>query len=42
MILADDMVLIDTYKEGVEDKLKLWTYILEAQGIRISHSKQII
>lgn len=39
MLLVDDIVLIDTYKEGVKDKLKLWTYTLEAQGLRISLTK---
>lgn len=38
MLCTDDVVLIDTSKEGVEGKLKLWANILKSQGLRISQA----
>lgn len=39
MMFADDIVLIDETKEGVESKLELWRHTLEARGFRLSRSK---
>lgn len=39
MMFADDIVLIDESKEGVEDKLELWRQTLESRGFRFSTSK---
>ena len=39
MMFADDIVLIDETKEGVERKLELWRQTLETRGFRLSRSK---
>ncbi|KAL6579440.1 hypothetical protein OROMI_009656 [Orobanche minor] len=39
MMFADDIVLIDDTKVGVQQKLELWRDILEARGFRLSRSK---
>ncbi|KAK9705104.1 hypothetical protein RND81_07G034100 [Saponaria officinalis] len=39
MMFADNIVLIDETKEGVERKLKLWRHTLEIRGFRLSRSK---
>ena len=39
MLFADDIVLIDVTKEGVNDKLKRLGHILESIGFRVSRSK---
>ncbi|KAK9713818.1 hypothetical protein RND81_06G053100 [Saponaria officinalis] len=39
MMFADDIVLIDETKEGVERKLELWRHTLETRGFRLSRSK---
>jgi hypothetical protein len=39
MLFADDVVLLDESRTGVDQKLKLWRRILEAKGFRISRSK---
>ena len=33
MLFADDIVLIDKIKEGVNTKLKFWRQTLKAQGL---------
>lgn len=39
MYVANNVLLIDTSREGVEIKLKLWTNIVEAQKLKISQAK---
>ncbi|KAL6570221.1 hypothetical protein OROMI_014735 [Orobanche minor] len=39
MMFADDIVLIDEMKVGVQQKLELWRDTLEARGFRLSRSK---
>ncbi|KAL6494082.1 glutamated carboxypeptidase [Orobanche gracilis] len=39
MMFADDIVLIDETKDGVQQKLELWRDTLEARGFRLSRSK---
>jgi hypothetical protein len=39
MLFADDVVLLDESRTGVDQKLKLWRWTLEAKGFRISRSK---
>ncbi|KAL6531786.1 hypothetical protein OROMI_028149 [Orobanche minor] len=39
MMFADDIVLIDETKVGVQPKLELWRDTLEARGFRLSRSK---
>jgi len=39
MLFADDIVLIDESKKGVNTKLELWRSTLESQGFRLSRSK---
>ncbi|KAM2622784.1 hypothetical protein TB2_027370 [Malus domestica] len=39
MLLADDIVLIDKTREGVNAKLNLWREVLESKGLRLSRSK---
>jgi hypothetical protein len=39
MMFADDIVLMDETKQGVEKKLELWRQTLEARGFRLSRSK---
>jgi hypothetical protein len=39
MLFADDVVLLDESRTGVDQKLKLWRRTLEAKGFRISRSK---
>lgn len=39
MLFANNVVLIDTTREGVEDKLSLWTNTFEAQKLKISLTK---
>jgi hypothetical protein len=39
MLFADDVVLIDESRKGVDQKLKLWRRTLEAKGFRLSRSK---
>ncbi|MES6826658.1 reverse transcriptase domain-containing protein, partial [Cutibacterium acnes] len=36
MLFADDVVLIDETREGVNAKLELWRGVLELNGFRIS------
>ncbi|XP_065881565.1 uncharacterized protein [Euphorbia lathyris] len=39
MLFADDIVLVDETKEGVERKLELWRQTLESRGFKLSRSK---
>jgi hypothetical protein len=39
MLFADDVVLVDESKTGVDQKLELWRQTLEAKGFRLSRSK---
>ena len=39
MLFADDVVLIDETREGVNAKLELWRGVLESKGFRISRTK---
>ena len=39
MLFADDIVLIDETRQGVNDKLESWQLTLEARGFRLSRSK---
>jgi hypothetical protein len=39
MLFADDVVLVDESRSGVDQKLELWRLTLEAKKIRLSRSK---
>ncbi|VFR02670.1 unnamed protein product [Cuscuta campestris] len=39
MLFAEDIVLIDDTREGLNDKLELWRLALETKGFRISRNK---
>jgi len=39
MLFADDIVLIDECREGVNTKLECWRDNLKAEGFRLSRSK---
>ncbi|KAH0435157.1 hypothetical protein IEQ34_026682 [Dendrobium chrysotoxum] len=39
MLFADDILLVDKTKEGVEGKLEVWRSTLESKGFRLSRSK---
>ena len=39
MLFADDIVLIDETREGVNDKSERWRHSLESRGFRVSRSK---
>ncbi|VFQ84101.1 unnamed protein product [Cuscuta campestris] len=39
MLFADDIVLIDDTREGLNDKLERWRLALETKGFRISRNK---
>ena len=39
MLFADDIVLIDENREGVNSKLERWRHSLESRGFRVSRSK---
>jgi hypothetical protein len=39
MLFADDVVLVDGSREGVNRKLELWHQTLESKGFRISRTK---
>ena len=39
MLLANDIVLIDESREGVNIKLERWRDTLEVEGFRLSSSK---
>jgi hypothetical protein len=39
MLFADDVVLVDESRTGVDHKLELWRRTLKAKGFRLSRSK---
>jgi hypothetical protein len=39
LLFADDVVLVDESRTGVDQKLELWRQTLEAKGFRLSRSK---
>ena len=39
MLFADDIVLIDETRGGLNEKLKKWRHSLEPRGFRLSRSK---
>ena len=39
MLFADDMVLVDESRAGVNRKLELWRHKLESKGFRLSRTK---
>ena len=39
MLFADDIVLIDETRQGVNVKLERWRHSLESRGFRVSRSK---
>ena len=39
MLFADDIVLIDESRQGVNDKLEVWRQTLESKGFRLSWTK---
>jgi hypothetical protein len=39
MLFADDVVLIDESRIGVNQKLKLWRQTLESKGFRLNRTK---
>jgi hypothetical protein len=40
ILFADDVVLVDESRMGVDQKLELWRRTLEAKGFRLSRSKK--
>ena len=39
MLFADDIVLVDELRNGMNVKLKRWPQALESKGLKISHTK---
>ncbi|RLM74125.1 hypothetical protein C2845_PM15G20950 [Panicum miliaceum] len=39
MLFADDVVLVDESREGVNRKLELWRRTLKSKGFRLSRTK---
>jgi hypothetical protein len=39
MLFADDVVLVDKSREGVNRKLEIWRQTLKSNGFRISMTK---
>jgi hypothetical protein len=39
MRFADDVILVDESREGVNRKIELWRQTLESKGFRISRTK---
>jgi hypothetical protein len=39
MLFADDMILVDDSRTGVDQKLELWRRTLKVKGFRLSRSK---
>ena len=39
MLFADDVVLVDESRAGVNSKLELWRRTLESKGFRFSRTK---
>jgi len=41
MLFADDIVLIDETRQGVNDKLERWRHTLESRGFRVSRTEYL-
>ena len=41
MFFADDVVLVDESRAGVNRKLELWRQTLESKGFRLSRTKTV-
>jgi hypothetical protein len=39
MLFADDVVLVDDSRAGINRKLELWRHMLESKGFRLSRTK---
>ena len=39
MLFADDIILVDETRAGVNAKLELWRQTLESRGFRLSRTK---
>jgi hypothetical protein len=39
ILFADDVILVDESRTGVDEKLELWRRTLEVKGFRLSRSK---
>ena len=39
MLFADDVVLVDESRTGVNRKLELWRHMLESKGFRLNRTK---
>jgi hypothetical protein len=39
MLFADDVIFVDKSRTGVDQKLELWRWTLEAKGFKLSRSK---
>ena len=39
MLFANDIVLIDQIRQGINSKLELWRHTLESRGFKLSRSK---
>ncbi|XP_047267018.1 uncharacterized protein LOC107853402 [Capsicum annuum] len=39
LLFADDIVLIDESRQGINDKLEVWKQILESKGFKLSRTK---
>jgi hypothetical protein len=42
MLFADDVVLVDESRAGVNMKLELWGHTLESRGFRLSRTRPSI
>ncbi|XP_075103734.1 uncharacterized protein LOC142178302 [Nicotiana tabacum] len=39
MLFADDIVLIDVTRDGVNERLEVWRHILESKGFKLCRTK---
>jgi len=39
MLFANDIILIDETRHGIDSKLELWRHTLESRGFKLSRSK---